>query len=277
MSSLVSITTILGIVAGFACIILSILKTGKLGDFIDPGSIFIVFGGVICATMVSFSIDRIKRTIKAVRVANRKQNIDFNKDIDNIISIANVARRDGLLALEELTDDMEDPFLKKAIMLVVDGSDPDLIQSVLETELDMMRERHAENRAVLDAAAAYSPGFGMIGTLIGLINMLKNLSDMDSLGGNMSTALVTTFYGSMLANLVFGPLSKRLKTLDDNEFLEKEMVIEGVLSIQNGENPRIIREKLNSFLDKTRAGDNQSPGRDSSGSTKTEEKVKARE
>lgn len=245
-----SMSTILGIVSGFGCIVISIMTSGKLLDFWDLSSIFVVIGGTLCATLASFSMDRLKRLLKALRVAFGQRKVDLNKDIDNIISIANVARRDGLLALEELTDNMEDPFLQKAIMLVVDGSDPELIQSILETELDFTKARHAENRAILESMAAYAPAFGMIGTLIGLINMLKNLSDMDSLGSNMSVALVTTFYGSMLANLVFSPLSKRLKTLGDEEYLQKELMIEGVLAIQNGENPRIIQEKLKSFLDK---------------------------
>lgn len=245
-----SMVTILGIVSGFGCIVISIMTSGNLMDFYSLSSIFVVLGGVFCATLASFSIDRLKRLLKALHVAFGKQNIDLSKDIENIISIANVARRDGLLALEELTDDMEDPFLQKAIMLVVDGSDPELIQSILETDLDFTRARHAENRTILEAMAGYAPAFGMVGTLIGLINMLKNLSDMDSLGSNMSVALVTTFYGSMLANMVFSPLSRRLKTLGDEEYLQKELMIEGVLAIQNGENPRVIREKLNSFLAK---------------------------
>jgi chemotaxis protein MotA len=253
VSDSVSIVTISGIVVGFACIVVSILQNGVISDFIDPGSIFIVLGGTLCAVLASFSVERLKHVMKAIGIAFKNQDVNLQADIDNIISIANIARRDGLLALEEQTDAMKDPFLKKAIMLVVDGSDPELIESILETELDMTKERHAQVRTVLDSAAAYSPGFGMIGTLIGLINMLKNLSDMDSLGSNMSVALVTTFYGSMLANLVFGPLSRRLKTLGDKEYLQKEMVIEGVLSIQNGENPRVIREKLNSFLSKAEA------------------------
>ena len=245
-----SIVTILGIVSGFGCIVISIMQSGNLMDFLDLPSIFVVVGGTLCATLASFSIDRIKRLLKALRVAFGKQKVDLNKDIDQIISIANVARRDGLLALEELTDNMEDPFLRKAIMLVVDGSDPELIQSILETDLDFTKARHAENRTILESMAGYAPAFGMVGTLIGLINMLKNLSDMSSLGSNMSVALVTTFYGSLLANLVFSPLSKRLKTLGDEEYLQKELMIEGVLAIQNGENPRIIQEKLKSFLDK---------------------------
>lgn len=266
-----SIVTIAGIISGFGCIVISILWSGNLMDFLDASSVFIVLGGTLCATLASFSMDRIRRLLKALRVAFGNRKIDLSKDIESIISIANVARRDGLLALEELTDDMEDPFLQKAIMLVVDGSDPELIQSILETDLDFTRERHAENRAILEAMSGYAPAFGMVGTLIGLINMLKNLSDMNSLGGNMSVALVTTFYGSVLANLVFSPLSRRLKTLGDEEYLQKELMIEGVLAIQNGENPRIIREKLNSFLARQGGSDGkQAAAKGRSGKEKTQ-------
>ena len=243
-----SIVTVVGMLAGVACIVISIMTSGNIMDFFDPGSIFITIGGTLCATIASSSVERLRRLMKALKIAMRNQPIDLNQDIEVITNIASVARRDGLLALEEQAENMKDPFLKKAIMLVVDGSDPELIQSVLDTELSMTKARHAEIRAILDAAAAYAPGFGMIGTLIGLINMLKNLSDMSSLGSNMSVALITTFYGSMLANLVFGPLSKRLKTLGEKEYLQKELLIDGVLAIQNGENPRIIKEKLNSYL-----------------------------
>jgi len=130
----------------------------------------------------------------------------------------------------------------------VDGSDPELIRSIMETELSVIKQRHSENRAILDSMAAYSPAFGMIGTLIGLINMLTNLDDMSSLGPNMSVALVTTFYGTMLANLVFSPMSKRLKAVGSLEYLRKELILEGIMAIQNGENPRVIKEKLSAFL-----------------------------
>jgi chemotaxis protein MotA len=186
-------------------VIISIFTSGKLIDFFDPSSIFVVFGGVICATCASYSLERIKSLLQAIRVAFRKSQIDLAADIDKIVEIANVARRNGLLALEELTSEMDEPFLKKGILLVVDGSAPELIRSIMETELSVIKERHGENRAILDSMAAYSPAFGMIGTLIGLINMLRNLEDMSSLGVNMSVALVTTFYGTMLANLVLTP------------------------------------------------------------------------
>ena len=147
-----------------------------------------------------------------------------------------------------MSDQMDEPFLKKGILLVVDGSDPELIRSILETEISVTKSRHADNRTILDTAAAYSPAFGMIGTLIGLINMLTKLDDMSTLGASMSVALVTTFYGTMLANLIFNPLSKRLRSVGSAEYLRKELIIEGIMAIQNGENPRIIQEKLNAFL-----------------------------
>ncbi|NLF34892.1 MAG: motility protein A [Clostridiales bacterium] len=240
--------TVFSLIGGISCIALSIVASGSIMDFLDLPSVFVVFGGVFGATMASFSAERIKRLLKALKVAFEKGRVDLNADIEKIIEIANTARRNGLLALEELTEDMEDPFLKKGILLVVDGSDPELIRSIMETELSVIQERHAENRAILDAMAAYSPAFGMIGTLIGLINMLKNMDDMGALGPNMSVALVTTFYGTMLANLVFSPLSKRLKALGSQEYLQKELILEGIMAIQNGENPRVIKEKLSAFL-----------------------------
>ncbi len=243
-----NISIALSLILGFACVIVSISTSGNLMDFLDPASIFITVGGVIFATAASFPPKRLVRTLMAVKLAFKKNRVDLNEDIDKIVEIANVARRNGLLAMEDMAEQIDDPFMRKGILLVIDGSDPELLRNVLETELSVIKERHSENRAVLDAAAAYSPSFGMIGTLIGLINMLKNLSDMDSLGINMSVALVTTFYGSMLANLVFNPLSKHLKSIGNNEYLRKEMIIEGIISILNGENPRIIREKLNTYL-----------------------------
>ena len=258
------ITTLLGIVAGFACVVISILLGGEIKGFLDVKSVFIVVGGVISATVASFPMKRITNLGKALKSAFKKDTTNIQEDVEMLITLANTARREGILALEGATDEITDPFLKKGIMLIVDGSDPELIKGIMETDLGFVKERHAETRAVLDAAAAYSPAFGMIGTLIGLINMLKSLSDMASLGPSMAVALVTTFYGSMLANLVFLPLSRKLKAVGNREYLRKELILEGLLSIQDGENPRIIREKLDAFTaraelkgDKTTADSDQ--------------------
>ncbi len=241
-------TTLIGILAGFTCVIISIFQSGSLMDFIDGPSVFIVVGGIFFATFASFPLERLKNLVKAIKSLFQKETVDIHEDIEKLIGLANIARREGILALEESAGEATDPFLKKGIMLIVDGTNPELIKGIMETELAFVKERHAENRAVLDSAAVFAPAFGMIGTLIGLINMLTNLSDMASLGPNMSVALVTTFYGSMFANLVFTPLSRKLKAVGNGEYLRKEMILEGLLSIQNGENPRIIREKLNAFL-----------------------------
>ncbi|NLT15777.1 MAG: motility protein A [Clostridiales bacterium] len=242
-------STILSIVLAIACVVASIMMSGELSSFYDPASIFIVVGGVVFVTVASSSPDRLKNVLKAIKIAFRNQKIDLAGDIDVIVEIANNARRNGLLALEEL--EISNPYLKKGIMLVVDGSDQVVMRSILETEIAVTKQRHADNRAVLDAAAGYSPAFGMIGTLIGLINMLLNLDDMSSLGPNMSVALVTTFYGSCLANIVFSPLSKRLKALGTVQYMRMELMLEGIMAIQNGENPRAIREKLNAFISNT--------------------------
>jgi chemotaxis protein MotA len=236
-------------VAGFACIIISILIPGaKLGGYIDAASVFVVVGGTLCATVAAYPMNTLKSLVKVVGNAFQKKDMDLTKDIDMVIDVANVARREGILALEETVSNMDEPFLKKGIMLIVDGSDPELVRSIMETELSFIKDRHSSGQAVLLQMSSFAPAFGMIGTLIGLINMLGELSDVDSLGPNMAIALVTTFYGVILANLVFTPLAKKLKTMSDSEFLRKELMLEGILSIQDGENPRIIREKLNAFL-----------------------------
>lgn len=240
-------TTLIGILAGFACVVIGIVLGGEISSFVNAQSVFIVLGGVISATLASFPMKRIRSLLKALKSAFMKDTADISEDAERLISMANTARREGILALEGSTDEIEDPFMKKGIMLIVDGSDPELIKGIMETDLEFVKERHAENRAILDAAATYSPAFGMIGTLIGLINMLKNLSDMATLGPSMAVALITTFYGSLLANMVFTPLSKKLKAIGNREYLRKELILEGLLSIQEGENPRIIREKLDAF------------------------------
>ena len=192
--------------------------------------------------------------------------VDFQADIENIVKIANVARREGILALEETVNEMNDPFMQKGIMLIIDGSDPELVKSVLETELVFIRERHSSGQAILLQMSSFSPAYGMIGTLVGLINMLRKLDDPSSLGPSMAVALVTTFYGVVLANLLFTPFAKKLATQSADECLRKEMVLEGILSIQDGENPRIIREKLNAFLPQSQiSAQNDSTRSDSGG------------
>jgi len=239
-------TTLIGILAGFGCIFISI--GADIGSFIDLNSVFIVFGGTIAATIVSFSGKTLKSLKTVYSNAFKTKKFDLNEDIEMIIRIANIARREGLLALEDAMGEIDNPFLKKGIMLIVDGADTELVKNILETEITFVQERHIQGQAVITAMAGYAPAFGMIGTLIGLISMLKNLDDMNALGPGMSVALITTFYGVVLANLVFIPIAKKLKAQTDSESLQKELYMEGLLSIQDGENPRIIKDKLTSFI-----------------------------
>lgn len=255
MYLLLELTTWIGLIGSFAAVIYGIFTgpPGAIWNFWDISSVFITIGGTIFSVILSFPADALKSMLKAVGLTFRKQRFKLEDDIEMIIDIANIARKEGLLALENAAGEGSDPFLRKGIMLIVDGSDPELIKNVLETELDFMSERHGQAQAVLETAAAMGPAFGMIGTLIGLINMLKQLSDIDSLGPNMSVALVTTFYGCMIANALCNPLAKKLKTMSAKELLRKEMMLEGMLSIQDGENPRIIREKLTAFMSRSAA------------------------
>lgn len=243
-------TTPIGLFAGAAFIIVSILisEGAVLNSFWDPPSVLIVLGGTFASTIVAYPAKSLKSLGGALKTAFQRKKTDLYAEIELILGIANTARREGLLALENSLSKVSDPFLKKGIMLVVDGTDPEFVKSVMESEIYFVQERHSQGQAILDSMASYAPAYGMIGTLIGLINMLKNLSNSDALGPSMAVALITTFYGVVLANLVFNPISKKLKVMTAQEALRKELLLEGLLSIQAGENPRVIQKRLYSFL-----------------------------
>lgn len=242
------IATIVGLVSGFIFIIWGILTSGEIGSFIDIPSILIVVGGTLASTLISYPIKSFLGSFKVVKNAFFHEEISPDGVIAQIIKLANVARKEGLLSLEELAEGIDDKFLKKGIMLIVDGTDPELVRNILETELVFLEERHTEGQSLFETMGSFAPAYGMLGTLIGLINMLKTLEDTSSIGPNMSVALVTTFYGSFLANVVFLPMANKLKIRSNREILVKELIIEGLLSIQAGENPRIIEEKLKTFV-----------------------------
>ncbi len=241
-------TIILGLIFGTACIVISILLDGSLGSFADLPSVFITIGGTIASTIISFPAQTLLSLGTVIKNAFIKKKFDLQADIELIVKLANIARQEGLLRLESAVEGMDNPFLKKGVMLVVDGADPELVKSVMEAEIYFLQERHAKGQTVIDSMAQYAPAYGMIGTLIGLINMLKKLEDTAGLGPSMAVALVTTFYGVILANMIFTPISKKLKMQTAAESQEKELLLEGLLSIQDGQNPRIIRDKLNAFI-----------------------------
>ncbi len=240
--------TAIGFLTGFGFLIWGIANSGDLSNFYNFPSIVIVCGGTIAATFISYPLSKVIRTLKVVKNAVSTKKKLASDVINQIINLANIARKEGLLALEEAGENIEDQFLKKGILLIVDGTDPELVRNILETELTFMEERHKEGQGIFDAMGTYAPAFGMIGTLIGLINMLATLEDPATVGPKMSVALVTTFYGSVLANLLFIPIANKLRGKSKNETLLKELMVEGLLSIQAGENPRIIEEKLLTFL-----------------------------
>ncbi|MFA5523324.1 MAG: MotA/TolQ/ExbB proton channel family protein [Tissierellales bacterium] len=242
------IATIIGFIGAIGFTVWGIMDSGNIGNFYDGPSIIITLGGTVAATFIAYPLKKILGAFKAVKKAFSLQDLAPAGVISQLIELSNLARREGLLALEESGGKINDEFLKKGIMLIVDGTDPELVRNILETELNFLEDRHGEGQGVFEAMGSYSPAFGMIGTLIGLVNMLKDMEDVASVGPNMSVALITTFYGSVLANAVFIPLANKLKGKSSDEILVKELIIEGLLSIQAGENPRIIEEKLKTFL-----------------------------
>lgn len=245
------IATLIGIIVGAVMVVFGILwgnGVSALQNFVDVPSIIITIGGSLSGLIASYNLKDFLGSFKGIGLAFKDPKYDHGATIAKIIELSNVARKEGLLALEEVAQGLDDEFLKKGILLIVDGTEPELVRGILETELMNMDERHRGVAGFFETWAALGPAWGMIGTLIGLINMLKNLSDISSVGPNMSVALITTLYGSLLANWIATPIASKLKYNNDLEIMLKEVTIEGLLSIQAGENPRVIEEKLKSFL-----------------------------
>lgn len=242
------ISTIAGLISGVIFIVVSILLSGRLSLFWDAPSVLIVFGGSIAALLIAYPLPKFLEAIKTVKHGFSNVVLDPLALITKINELALAARKEGLLALEEMAHNMEDPFLKKGILLIVDGTDPELVRSILETELTFIENRHKDNQGFWAAVADLGPAWGMIGTLIGLIAMLDTLDDPSTIGPKMAVALITTLYGSLLANFFATPIQNKLKIKSNDEILLKQVMIEGLLSIQAGENPRVIEEKLKAFL-----------------------------
>ncbi len=198
--------------------------------------------------MVANPLSRVLGMMKYVNHTLRQPNWEEERIITGLVNFSEKARREGLLALEDDLEEVEDDFMRKGIQLVVDGTDPDIIKSILYNELNQIQERHQQGIKLFDDWGKLAPAFGMIGTLAGLIAMLANLEDKSSIGTGMALALITTLYGAIMANLFFIPFKAKLEDRDNGETLVKEIIIEGILSIQSGDNPRILEEKLISFL-----------------------------
>lgn len=224
------------------------LVMNNLKAFIDIPSIAITVGGTIGVMMLSFPFEAFKKIGKHLKIVVKPYKFQPEQSIRQIVELATEARMKGLLSLEDKLNDIDEPFLYNSLLLVVDSVDSEKVRQAMEAELDQLDERHALDRGFYEKAASYAPAFGMIGTLVGLILMLGNMQDVNALAKGMATALITTLYGSLLANIVCLPVASKLKARHDEEFLCKQLVLEGVLAIQEGENPKFIEEKLYKLL-----------------------------
>ena len=246
------LTTLVGMIMAIGLCIWGI-GVSKIGNFIDPQSLAIVIGGTIAAIMASYPLRILLDVPKHITVLFRGKKYNIPKLVDQLVDLAMLARQSGLLALEEKAEEIKDPFLKQSVLMIVDASDPDKVRDMLEKQMDDMIARHDEAAGLYEKASSYAPAFGMIGTLVGLINMLKGLNldgggGASSLGADMSVALITTFYGSGFANIFCQPIAKKLRVREAEEELYCSTVIEGLMGIQAGENPKMLREHLLSCM-----------------------------
>ena len=240
------IATIVGFIAAVTCLMVGI--GSNLASMIDPPSMIIVVGGTLSATLIANPLQEVIGLIGVIKCAILTNVPVPTELIERIVGFAETARREGILALEQAIEEGDDPFLSTGVRLAVDGTEPDLIMDILETELQFVQERHEQGQTIIANVGNAAPAFGMIGTLIGLVIMLKNMDDPAAIGPGMAIALLTTMYGAILANIIFGPISAKLKVYSSKEVLAKRMIIEGIMSIQSGDNPRIVEHKLSVFL-----------------------------
>ena len=244
------LASIIGLVGGAACIVMSVLTSGgTLGGIYDLPSVFMVIGGSYAAIFICYPISKAVGMWKVFGRIFKVPDFGEKNIVINMQALSEKARREGILALEDGLDDLESPFMKMGLRLVVDGTDGNVIRAIMENEMNQCEARHMDWVGVFNNWAGYAPGFGMMGTVLGLIGLLNNLEDKSSLGPNMAVALITTLYGSMMANWIIGPVAIKLIAQNAAEMRTMEMIIEGVLAIQAGENPRIMTQKLLTYLD----------------------------
>jgi len=240
------IATVVGLVVGAVAVLGSIMTGGDLGVFIDVPSLLVVGGGLIAATFIKWPLEVVLGVAKVYMKAFFFTPMDPSKMIEEVQNLAETARRESVFALEKVP--IDDPFLRKAITLAADNRPPEVITSILQLEIDAMTERHKVGVSLAKGMGDDAPAMGMIGTLIGLVQMLQNLSDPSAIGPAMAVALLTTFYGAVIANLGCLPMSNKLEYRSMLEANKMSIIIAGTLGIVAGENPRVIREKLDSFL-----------------------------
>lgn len=258
------ITTLIGYIAAMLAIVFGIVYNDGTVDFalivnfLNGPSVFIVIVGTFAALLASIPFKDFKKIGKHIKMVFFTDKKDPHEYVEIITELSREARKKGLLALEDKANSFSDPFLRESILMIIDAIEPDKLKVWFDQKLSYIETRNAEERRIYDLGAAMAPAFGMLGTVIGLVNMLKSMNfedGADALGQNMSVALITTFYGSILANCVFIPMSSKVESAQNREMLLMELIIEGVISIKEGENPKFIHEKLQNFLEgKSRRG-----------------------
>ncbi|NPA81823.1 MAG: motility protein A [Epsilonproteobacteria bacterium] len=240
--------TVIGLVLTLALLFGAMAMGVGIGPYIDIPSILIVFGGTIGVLLIAFKMEQMKNFVKIFMVAIKPTQYDLNELIKKMVEYSTTARKDGILALESAANSEENEFLKKGLSMAVDGNEPDTIRELLEIEMEQTSERHKANAQIFGQLGGFAGAMGMIGTLIGLVAMLLNMSDPSAIGPSMAVALLTTMYGAMLGNIVGGPIENILNIRDADETLAKTLILEGIMAIQSGDNPRALEAKLLSFL-----------------------------
>ena len=243
------LSTLLGIVTALGLMVIAITSGSSLAIFIETQAIMIVAGGTFGALLVHYPFGEVFRAFAVARKAFLFKDLPPTELIAQLTEFAGKARKEGLLSLQTMAKDVKDPFLIKGLQMAADGNEPDTLEQMLVREIEHIRERHEAGAEIFASLGVYAPAIGMVGTLIGLVQMLQTMDDPSTIGPAMAIALLTTFYGSVAANVIFIPLSGKLKTRSQYELLKKELIVEGMNSILAGENPRLMEQKLHSYLE----------------------------
>jgi chemotaxis protein MotA len=246
------IATIIGVLLGFSVVVSAIVVGGGWQAFVNIPSLAIVVGGMLCATLIHFSLSQFLGIFSVIKKTVFAKISSPTELVQQMVNYAAINRRDGALALEQELSKLDDDFFEKGLQMLIDGQDVETIREIMNLEIDKLRERHSTGKKILEFMGAAAPAFGMIGTLIGLVQMLQNLSSPEQIGSGMATALLTTFYGAFAANLIFIPLAGKLGIYSQAETNAMEMVVEGICAIADGASPTEIREKMHTFISKSK-------------------------
>ncbi len=242
------LATIIGLVGGTLLVLATVVLGGAPLAFVDIPSMLVVVGGVLATTFIMFPMRTVLGAVKVAVKAFKDDTWNIDAIIDQMVGLSRLARTNGILALEDAEKDIDNPFLKKGIQLAVDGNEEELIRFIMATDVGFTQQRHAIGQKVFKQMGAMGPAFGMIGTLIGLVQMLRSLDDPSSIGPSMAVALLTTLYGALIANLVCLPIATKLEFRSKEEALAKQVVTEGIISIMQGANPKVLKDKLEAFV-----------------------------